>query len=200
MDTTAAFRRNRDRKPAASAARYSLPAIALHWVMAALVLGMLPLGVYMTGLRLSPEKLQLYSWHKWAGVCVFLLALVRLAWRLFRAPPPLPAHMSGLARLAAHAGHNLLYLLLFAIPLSGWMMSSAKGFQTVWFGVLPLPDLVAKDRELGDLLQSLHWALNMILLATLGLHVAAALKHHFIDRDGVLSRMLPGRSNQREKT
>lgn len=180
--------------------RYSSPAIVLHWLMALLIAGLLALGLYMTGLSLSPEKLKLYSWHKWAGVAAFLLAAARLAWRVRNPAPALPASMPPLTRLAAHAGHGLLYVLMFAIPLSGWLMSSAKGFQTVWFGVLPLPDLVAKDRELGDLLQSLHWALNMILLATLGLHVAAALKHHFIDRDGVLSRMLPGRSNQREKT
>jgi cytochrome b561 len=161
--------------------------------MALLVLGLLAIGLYMTGLRLSPEKLQLYSWHKWAGVTVFLLAIVRVAWRLVRRPPALPSHMSGPARLAAHAGHGLLYLLLFAIPLSGWLMSSAKGFQTVWFGVLPLPDLIGKDRDLGDLLQTVHWYLNLLLMAAVAAHVAAALKHHFLDRDDVLKRMLPGR-------
>lgn len=173
--------------------RYSAPAIILHWTTALLIFGLLALGLYMTGLRLSPEKLQLYSWHKWAGVTVFLLAVLRLAWRAAHRPPPLPDAMPRPLRLAAHAAHAVLYLLIFAIPLSGWLMSSAKGFQTVWFGVLPLPDMIGKDRELGDLLQSVHWTLNMILLAMLALHAGAALKHHFIDRDGTLRRMLPRR-------
>ncbi len=80
---------------------------------------------------------------------------------------------------------------MFAIPLSGWLMSSAKGFQTVWFGLLPLPDLLAKNQEIGDLLQTVHWALNMALAAIVLGHAAAALKHHFLSRDDVLARMLP---------
>ena len=87
--------------------------------------------------------------------------------------------------------HWLLYALMFAIPLSGWLMSSALGFQTVWFGVLPLPDLVPKDKALGDALRAVHEVLNFTLLALVGVHTAAALKHHFIDRDTVLTRMLP---------
>jgi cytochrome b561 len=98
--------------------------------------------------------------------------------------------MKPLERFAAHAGHLLLYVLMFAIPLSGWLMSSAKGFQTVWFGVLPIPDLLARDKALGDLLQTLHLGLNWLLIAVLLGHIGAALKHHFLDRDDVLNRML----------
>jgi len=83
---------------------------------------------------------------------------------------------------------------MFAIPLSGWLMSSAKGFQTVWFGVLPLPDLLGKDKALGDLLQTVHMGLNFTLVAVLLAHVGAALKHHFIDKDDVLTRMLARRT------
>jgi len=169
---------------------YTTTAKALHWSIAVLILGLLGLGFYMTGLPLSPRKLQLYSWHKWAGVSVFLLAVVRLAWRATHRPPALPQHMGPLERLAAHAGHHLLYVLMFAIPLSGWLMSSAKGFQTVWFGVLPLPDLLGKDKALGDLLQTVHMGLNFTLVAVLLAHVGAALKHHLIDKDDVLTRML----------
>ncbi|HNB06080.1 MAG TPA: cytochrome b, partial [Thauera aminoaromatica] len=115
---------------------YTATAKLLHWLIALMIFGMLGFGFYMTGLDLSPTKLELYSWHKWAGVTVFLLVLVRLAWRIGHRPPALPAHMPAIERLAAHAGHHLLYLLMLAIPLSGWLMSSAKGFQTVWFGVL----------------------------------------------------------------
>ncbi|MBN8441862.1 MAG: cytochrome b [Thauera sp.] len=174
---------------------YTATAKALHWGIAILILGLLGLGFYMQDLPLSPAKLQLYSFHKWAGVTVFMAVVVRLAWRVTHRPPALPTHMAPLERLAAHAGHHLLYLLMFAIPLSGWLMSSAKGFQTVWFGVLPIPDLLDKDKELGDLLQTVHMSLNFLLIAVLLAHVGAALKHHFIDRDDVLTRMLPRRAS-----
>ena len=172
---------------------YTATAKLLHWLIALMIFGMLAFGFYMTGLDLSPTKLELYSWHKWAGVTVFALVLVRLAWRIGHKPPALPAHMPAIERLAAHAGHHLLYVLMLAIPLSGWLMSSAKGFQTVWFGVLPLPDLLAKDKALGNLLETVHVVLNYTLIAVLLGHVGAALKHHFIDRDDVLTRMLPRR-------
>ena len=170
---------------------YTRTAKGLHWLIALLILGLLGLGFYMHDLPLSPQKLQLYSWHKWAGVTVFLLVIVRLAWCVTHQPPPLPAGMPRWQQWAAQATHLLLYVLMLAIPLSGWLMSSAKGFQTVWFGVLLLPDLLAKDKALGDLLATLHMSLNLLLVALLGAHVGASLKHHFIDRDDVLLRMLP---------
>ncbi|MCB1776500.1 MAG: cytochrome b [Candidatus Competibacteraceae bacterium] len=178
--------------------RYTATAKVLHWLMALLLLGLLALGFYMQELPLSPQKLQLYSWHKWAGVTVFLLVLFRLAWRVIHPPPPLPDHMPKVMRLAAHAGHALLYGLMLAIPLSGWLMSSAKGFQTVWFGVLPLPDLVGKNQELGNLLQSVHENLNLLFVAVIVGHIGAALKHHFIDRDDVLTRILPTCSTEKK--
>jgi cytochrome b561 len=170
---------------------YTRTAKSLHWLMALMIFGLLGLGFYMSDLPLSPQKLKLYSWHKWAGVTVFLLTLVRLAWRATHQPPLMPWQMSKLQQIAAHVGHVGLYLLMLAIPLSGWLMSSAKGFQTVWFGVLPIPDLLPKNKELGDLLLSLHQGLNLLLVVLLLTHIAAALKHHFIDRDDVLIRMLP---------
>jgi cytochrome b561 len=171
--------------------RYTGTAIALHWLVTLLILAAFPLGVYMHELPLSPSKLQLYSYHKWLGVTVFLLAVARLTWRATHTPPPLPATTPAWQQRAAHGLHFLLYVLLFAIPLSGWLMSSAKGFQTVYLGVLPLPDLVGKDKALGELLTEVHKILNFTLLTLFAAHVAAALKHHFIDRDGVLAQMLP---------
>jgi len=171
--------------------RYNATAIGLHWLTAVLLVALFAVGIYMTGLKLSPQKLQIYAYHKWAGVTVFVLVLARLIWRSVCPPPPDPAGMPRWQALTAHGVHHLLYLLMVAIPLSGWLMSSAKGFQTVWFGVLPLPDLLAKDKELGDLLQTVHKALNLSLAGLVLVHAAAALKHHFIDRDGVLLRMLP---------
>ena len=171
--------------------QYTATAKSLHWLMAVMLFGLLALGLYMTDLPLSPEKLKLYSWHKWAGVTVFLLLLFRLLWRLKNPPPPLPESMPKALQLVAHAGHFGLYALMFAIPLSGWLMSSAKGFQTVYFGVLPIPDLIEKNKELGHLLAEVHETLSWLFIILLVGHIAAALKHHFIDKDDILIRMLP---------
>ena len=171
--------------------RYNRTAIFLHWLVGLGILGTLGLGLYMVDLPFSPAKLQIYSWHKWAGMTLLFLAVVRLAWRLSHPAPALPDTMGPLSRLAAHAGHWVLYILMLAIPLSGWLMSSAQGFSVVWFGVLPLPDLVTKNLELGEWLNSTHLILNYTLIATLIGHIGAALHHHFIKKDTVMSRMLP---------
>jgi len=176
--------------------RYSTTAIALHWLVALLIFSAFPLGLYMVGLPLSPDKLKLYSYHKWIGVTVFLLVAIRLAWRAKHTPPALPDGIAAWQRRASAMAHGLLYALMVAIPLSGWLMSSAKGFQTVWFGVLPLPDLIEKNRELGELLAGVHKALNFTLLALVILHVGAALKHHFIERQPFLLRMGLGRKER----
>ncbi|MDD5247780.1 MAG: cytochrome b [Rhodocyclaceae bacterium] len=177
-----------------NAPRYTTTAIALHWLMALLLTALFGVGLYMHDLPVSPWKLKIYSWHKWAGVSAFLLVLARMAWRRAHRPPALPRNMTNALRLAAHAGHGLLYLLMIAIPLTGWLMSSAKGFPTVYFGVLPLPDLVDKNKGLGELLQQVHQLLNFLLAAVVAAHVGAAAKHHLVDKDGVLLRMLPSRS------
>jgi cytochrome b561 len=171
--------------------RYTRTAITLHWLIALLIFAAFPLGVYMHELPLSPEKLRLYSYHKWIGISVLLFAAIRVSWRATHLPPPMPDTMPRWEKIAAASVHYLLYALIFAIPLSGWLMSSAKGFQTVWFGVLPLPDLVGKNKELGDLLNEVHEALNFLLLGSVIAHIGAALKHHFIERDDILARMVP---------
>jgi cytochrome b561 len=174
-----------------SGPRYTHLAITLHWLIAIAIIGTFAVGLYMHELPLSPQKLKIYSWHKWAGVTIFLFVVLRLGWRLLYRPPGLPAAMPAWQRHAAGVTHVLLYLLMFAVPLSGWLMSSAKGFQTVYFGVLPLPDLLVKSKELGDVLQEVHELLNFTMAALVVAHLGAALKHHFIDRDDVLTRMLP---------
>lgn len=172
-------------------ARYSRTAISLHWLLALGLAGTFALGFYMHDLPLSPDKLKLYSWHKWAGISLLVLAVIRLGWRVTHPPPRLPSDMDALARMAAHTGHGLLYVLMLAIPLSGWLMSSAQGFQTVWFGIVPLPNLVAKNAELSGWLKDAHVVLNYTLLAVVVGHVGAALQHHFIKKDTILKRMLP---------
>lgn len=170
---------------------YTRTAISLHWLIALLVFVTFPVGVIMSDMVLSPDKLRLLSYHKWLGVTVFILLVVRLVWRVAHKPAPLNVTMPQWQVLAAKGVHALLYVLLFAIPLSGWLMSSAKGFQTVYLGVLPLPDLLSKDKALGDALAELHEMLNITMLLLVIAHMAAALKHQFVDRDGTLARMLP---------
>lgn len=171
--------------------RYTPAAIALHWIVGLLIIGNLCFGLYLVGLPLSPQKLRGFSYHKWIGVTILLLAAARLAWRLRHPAPALPATMPAWEQRAANASHVLLYVLFFAAPLSGWLMSSALGFQTVYLGVLPIPDLLSKNKELGDALKVVHRSINYAMAAIIVVHVAAALKHHFHDRDDVLARMLP---------
>lgn len=171
--------------------RYTGVAIGIHWLMLLGLVGAFAMGLYIQELPFSPNKLRLISYHKWAGVTIFAVLLFRIYWRLTHRPPELPAAMPRWQQQVAHATHGLLYVLMLAIPISGWLMSSAKGFQTVWFGLLPLPDLLDKDKELGDLLKQVHLLLNLTLAATVIAHAGAAFKHHFINRDDVLTRMLP---------
>lgn len=175
-----------------NAERYSGPAIALHWLLALALLGSFAVGVSMTEMPISPQRLKLYNWHKWAGICILALSAVRLLWRLTHRPPADVA-MPAWQRRAAHATHLALYLLFFAVPLAGWAYSSAAGFPIVVFGVLPLPDFVAPSKELAEAIKPLHKILAFTLAALVLVHVGAALKHHFVDRDGLLDRMRPGR-------
>ena len=122
-----------------------------------------------------------------------MLSFVRLAWRITHRPPPDLAMPAWQAK-AAHATHHLLYALFFIVPLVGWAYSSAAGFPIVWFGVLPLPDLLPVDKALAEAIKPVHGWLAWTLIALVALHVAAALKHHFIDRDGLIARMWPGRA------
>ncbi len=171
--------------------QYTKTAVTLHWLIALLIFATFPLALYMTDLHLSPLKLRLYNYHKWIGIIVLALALFRLYWRTTHRPPAMPETMKKWENIAAHAMHHTLYLLILVIPVTGWLMSSAKGFQVVLFGVLPLPDLVGKNKELGDLLKEIHETLNYLMLGLVVAHVAAALKHHFVERDDVLTRMVP---------
>lgn len=171
--------------------RYSATAIALHWLIFAVITGGFALAVYMVDLPLSPAKLKYFAWHKWTGITVFLLALARVAWRLTHRTPPYAADFPRWQRRAAGAMHAALYALILAIPLTGWLYSSAAGVTTVYFGVLPLPDLLAKDKALAELLKSVHVTLNYALLVLVLLHAITALHHYFVIRDPMLARMLP---------
>lgn len=181
---------------AARPKRYSTVAIVLHWLLALVILTLFAVGVYMTDLPFSPQRLKLYNWHKWAGVSFLALTLLRLLWRVTHRPPALPVAvtrtMPGWQNRVYHATHHLMYLLFFAVPLVGWAYSSAAGFPIVWFGQIPLPDLLPVNKELAELIKPLHERLALALIALAGLHIAAAMKHQWVDRDGLLARMLPG--------
>ena len=181
----------------APVARYSLVAIVLHWVLGLTILGMFAMGLYMADLPFSPTRLKLYNWHKWAGITFLALTILRLLWRLANRPPDLPDNISrampAWQRIAHHGTHHALYALFFIVPLVGWAYSSAVGFSIVVFGVLPLPDFVPADKALAALIKPWHEISAFALVGLAALHIAAALKHHWIDRDGLISRMLPGR-------
>lgn len=147
-------------------------------------------GVYMTDLPFSPARIKQFNWHKWAGITILALSALRLLWRLTHTPPT-PLSMPTWQQKASSSAHLLMYGLFFAIPLVGWAYSSATGFPVVYFGVLPLPDWVAKDADLAAQLKLIHRTLAYTLAALVVLHVAAALKHQFIDKDGLLARMNP---------
>ena len=172
--------------------RYTLTAIALHWLSALLIVAAFVLGMTMVDIPgTTPTKLKYFSWHKWLGVTVFALACLRLLWRLGHRPPPDPASMPAWQRGAAHAVHWALYGLVFAVPLSGYFYSLAAGVPVVYLGVLPLPVLIAPDPQLKETLQGVHYALNMAMAALVVVHLAAVIKHQWIDRDRLLARMLP---------
>ncbi len=173
-----------------STQRYTSTAMALHWLLALAIIGAFGVGLTMVELPFSPGRLKLYNWHKWAGVTILSLSALRLLWRLGHRPP---AALPGPAweQRAAHAVHGLLYLLFFAVPLSGWAYSSAAGFPIVWFGVLPLPDFVPVDKALAETLKLSHKLLNYSLALLVLAHIAAALKHQFLQGQALLQRMWP---------
>ena len=177
--------------------RYNTLSILLHWVLGAALVGIFFFGVYMADLPFSPQRLKLYNWHKWAGISILVLSALRLLWRLTHPAPPLPAKIEQAMpgwQLKAHlATHFALYALFFVVPLLGWAYSSAAGFPVVLFGQWPLPDLVAPDKDLAAILKNLHKLGALALGGLVVLHIAAALKHQFIDRDGLLQRMSLGR-------
>lgn len=178
--------------------RYSTVAIVMHWLLALVILCIFAVGVYMSDLPISPQRLKLYNYHKWAGICFLALTTLRLLWRLTHRPPALPASielaMPNWQSKAYHATHFALYALFFVVPLIGWAYSSAAGFPVVLFGVLPLPDFMAVDKEFAKSIKDVHSIAAFSLISLAGLHVAAAIKHHFYDKDGLISRMLLART------
>ncbi len=170
------------------------PAKAFHWVMALLVLAQIALGLMAVTWHLSPTKIQLFFWHKSTGMLILALLAPRLAWRLANPTPGLPAGTPAWERAAARASHALLYFLMIALPITGWIVNSAANIPFRVFWLVPLPAIVAPDKALADGVALVHRGLFVLLALVLVVHVAAALRHHFVKRNDILARMLPWRT------
>lgn len=167
--------------------RYGLIAVLLHWVVAILIIGLLILGLYMVRLPIGLEKLKFYGWHKEFGLLVLGLAIVRLTWRIMNQVPNLA--LPWYERIAARTVHWAFYVFMFAMPITGWAITSAAGLPASFFGLFTLPNIVLPNEELRHTFEELHEWLGYALIATIVLHVAGALKHHFMDKDDILRRM-----------
>ncbi len=180
--------------------RYSAIAIVFHWTIAILIVGQIAGGLFMVNIpdEEASLKFQVFQLHKSFGITILLLSALRVLWRLGHPVPPLPAAMAGWEKFAARLTHRLFYFLLFAIPVLGWAVVSASplNLPTVLFGVVPWPhmpffDGVVDRKALSEMLAGVHEFLAFATVGLLVLHIGAALKHHFLDRDDVLSRMTP---------
>jgi cytochrome b561 len=171
---------------------WGAPAKLFHWVMAALILAQIALGVMAASWRVSPTKLELFFWHKSTGMLILALVALRLLWRLANPTPALPAGMPAWERAAAQLSHGLLYVLMIALPITGWIVNSASNIPFRIFWLIPLPAIVAPDKPTADLVALVHGGLFALLALVLVAHIGAALRHHFVKRNTVLERMLPG--------
>lgn len=171
---------------------YGTVAKAFHWVIALLIIVMLCVGLYMTNVKMPMgQKFQIFGLHKSTGMLILMLASLRLLWRLINTHPiPLPSHQAWEKALAKLV-HGLLYGAMFLMPLTGWIGSSAKNFTVSFFGLFPLPNLVGRNDALAKTMWQIHEYAAYALIGLIALHFAGAMKHHLIDRDGTLWRMLP---------
>jgi len=170
---------------------YGSVAKLLHWSMFLAFAAVYAIAIYMSYLPMGPSLFETITLHKSIGLLIMGLALVRIGWRLFNKSPALPADMPMHERFIAHAAHLALYAIMIGMPLSGWAMSSAANFPASFFGLFTLPSIMTPSKEAVDLLKAIHWYAAWGIGALILAHVGAALKHHFINRDTVLSRMLP---------
>lgn len=170
---------------------------SFHWLVAILILGQLVLGTIAEEARVSPLKLDLFVWHKSIGVSILLLVILRVAWRLKNPPPTAPAGIAIWEERLAKVGHGLLYLLMVVVPLTGWWVSDTSRIPFRLYWTVPVPDLMAPDRDLSELAADAHGLLTKLLLAVVVVHILAALRHHFLLRNDTLLRMLPFQQDPR---
>ena len=174
-----------------SAETWGTVAKNFHWWMAALIFAQFALGLMAANWHLSPTKLQLFIWHKSIGMLILPLLVARILWRAASVTPTLPGDMPAWEHRAAQASHGLLYALMIALPLSGWVINSAANIPFRIFGLVRLPAITQPDKQTAELFERVHVGLVIALVLVLVVHVVAALRHHFVKRDTVLARMLP---------
>jgi cytochrome b561 len=172
-------------------ARWGHVAQFLHWLIVVLIITQVILANLAEDLPLGMKKLAMFARHKSVGITILGLAVIRLLWRWANPTPTLPTTLKPYERTLAGLTHVGLYVLLFAMPLTGWMMTSARGFPASWFGFFQLPDFVPKNDSLYKAMKETHDTLALALYAIVFLHVVGAMKHHFVLKDDVLRRMLP---------
>jgi len=178
-----------------SSKAWGLVAIGLHWLLAVLIVGQFVLGAVAADMPVSPVKLDLFVWHKSVGVAILVLVIVRVGWRLANPAPGLPISIPIHERQLAHLSHGLLYSLMIAVPLSGWVVSDASRIPFRIFWSIPTPDLLPAKREVSELAANVHEILVVLMIVLVAVHVLAALRHHFVKRNDVLLRMLPKRES-----
>ncbi len=171
-----------------STSHFGKIAIILHWIMALLLVGLVILGLYMVELPIGLEKLKLYGWHKEYGILALMLVIVRFTWRLTNKTPDLNIPL--LEKIAARAVHWLFYVFMFALPVTGWLVTSTAGLPVSFFGLFVLPTIVSSDPQSLAMYEEIHKWLGYGLIVTFFLHTSAALKHHFINKDDILKRIL----------
>ena len=174
-----------------SKTHFGIIAILFHWITLAFLLVLYPIGYVMTDMAISPDKLELYSWHKSIGFILLILVILRLSWRIISSPPPLPNSNPLLYRAIALTIHLLLSVCLIVLPISGWLMSSAAGFKVVVFRTFELPDLIHTSDVLRIILQEIHFIIGIVMLSLISAHIFAFLYHQFYKRDNIINRILP---------
>jgi cytochrome b561 len=180
-----------------SAHSYDRVAQGLHWLVAGLAVVVVGLGLAMTGEpRESDPRNTLLLLHRSVGLTILAAMLLRLAWRLRHRPPPLPASLAPFERAAAHANHYLLYTILIAMPLAGWINAAAAGHSVSFFGLGAIPPLLPENGRLAQWAIALHLTGQYLLYLFVAVHVAGALYHLIVKRDEVFRRMLPRRSSR----
>lgn len=171
--------------------RYGAVAQFFHWAVVILIAIQYTWAWRIDETEGLRARFELVTQHKTIGMTVLMLAILRLAWRLFHAPPPLPKHLANWEIWAAKLGHIALYCLIFIVPLSGWFYSQAAGYGDYWWGPISFPSLIEASTAAENFFYELHELLVKLLMAVVGVHILAALRHHFILKDDVLKRMLP---------
>lgn len=198
-----------------TATSYNSLAKFLHWSMAIVVIVAIILGIMIgnfgwlpvkgvldglsaiTGSKIGPLKNQLYDLHRSFGALVLAMVALRIAWRIISPPPPLPETVTAFQRAASHAVHSIIYICLVSMPILGWLGTSLYGAKIKVFGLFVLPEIVAKDRASSGIVLDIHGWLGLAFAVVIAMHIGAALMHHFVHKDDILKRMLPGRNPHR---